>query len=192
MTAGSRRPAGPLDRLVRAALWEDRTGQDRTTRAILTAPRRAVGTVTAQARGTLSGMQPARAIARVAGLTLRSAKRDGDPIRRGSVVLVLRGDARKILAVERTLLNFLMHASGVATATARAVDRAGPLQVWGTRKTVPGLRDLQKAAIRHGGGSPHRRDLAAAFLVKNNHLALVPLPEAVRRARRAARPGESV
>jgi nicotinate-nucleotide pyrophosphorylase (carboxylating) len=192
MTPARSRPARPLDRLVRAALAEDRTGRDRTTRALLTVPVRAEGTVTAQARGTLSGMKAARAIARLAGLSLRAAKRDGDPVRRGSVVLVLRGDARKILAVERTLLNFLMHASGVATATARAIDHAGPLEVWGTRKTVPGLRDLEKAAIRHGGGTPHRRDLAAALLVKNNHLALVPLPEAVRRARRAARPGEPV
>jgi nicotinate-nucleotide pyrophosphorylase (carboxylating) len=108
----------------------------------------------------------------------------------------LEGDARRILAVERTLLNFLMHASGVATATAATVRRtkgaSRPLSVLATRKTLPGLRDLEKAAVVHGGGRPHRRDLAAAILIKNNHLALVPVAEAVRRARQAARPGEPV
>ncbi|HTP54478.1 MAG TPA: carboxylating nicotinate-nucleotide diphosphorylase [Thermoplasmata archaeon] len=192
MTTGRRRRDRPIDRLVRTALAEDRVDRDRTTRALLPGPVRAVARVSAQARGTLSGMEAARAIAHRAGLTVRRARRDGDRIRPGSVVLELRGDARRILSVERTLLNFLMHASGVATATADAVARGGPLAVWGTRKTLPGLRDLEKAAVGHGGGVPHRRDLAAALLVKNNHLALVPLPEAVRRARAAAGPGEPV
>ncbi|MGB6501622.1 MAG: carboxylating nicotinate-nucleotide diphosphorylase, partial [Thermoplasmata archaeon] len=129
------------------------------------------------------------------GLRVQRALRDGALVRAGTVVLELRGDARRIVSAERTLLNFLMHASGVATATARAVRgaRGGPgLEVWGTRKTLPGLRDLEKAAVGHGGGRPHRRDLAEGLLIKNNHLALVPLEEAVRRARRAARPGEAV
>jgi len=89
-----------------------------------------------------------------------------------------------------------MHASGVATATARAVRAAGrsrgALRVLATRKTLPGLRDLEKAAVVHGGGRPHRRDLASAILVKNNHVALVGLEAAVARARRSARPGEPV
>jgi nicotinate-nucleotide pyrophosphorylase (carboxylating) len=80
-----------------------------------------------------------------------------------------------------------MHLSGVATRTARAVAAArsggdGP-RVYATRKTLPGLRDLEKRAVVHGGGEPHRRDLASAVLVKNNHLAFVPIPEAVRRLR---------
>jgi nicotinate-nucleotide pyrophosphorylase (carboxylating) len=112
------------------------------------------------------------------------------------VVLRLRGDARRILAAERTILNFVMHASGVASATRRAVDAARgahpPLEVRATRKTLPGLRDLEKAAVVHGGGRPHRRDLSDAVLIKNNHLALVPLLEAVRRARARARPGERI
>lgn len=191
-------PADPGDaalrRTVRAALAEDRAGRDRTTRALFAGPVPAEGVVVAQARGVLSGMRAARLAARLGGLAVRRALADGAAVRPGTVVLVVRGDARRILAVERTLLNFLMHASGVATATARAVRAARggprPLRVYGTRKTVPGLRDLEKAAIRHGGGQPHRRDLAAGLLVKNNHLALLPLGEAVRRARRSCRPGE--
>jgi nicotinate-nucleotide pyrophosphorylase (carboxylating) len=153
-------------------------------------------TVTAQAAGVLSGMEAVRALARLSGLTVRSARPDATRLVPGRVVVRLTGDARRILAVERTLLNFLMHASGVATETARAVQGTRgarrPLEVWATRKTLPGLRDLEKAAVVHGGGRPHRRDLSDAVLIKNNHLALVPVAEAVRRARRAARRGERV
>ena len=150
----------------------------------------------AQAAGVLSGVEAARATARAGGLTVAGAMRDGSPVRPGTVVLRLRGDVRRILSVERTVLNFLMHASGVATATRTAVDGARgarrPLEVWATRKTLPGLRDLEKAAVVHGGGRPHRRDLSEAVLIKNNHLAVVPLTEAVVRARARARPGERV
>jgi nicotinate-nucleotide pyrophosphorylase (carboxylating) len=149
--------------------------------------------VIAQAEGVLSGMRAARATAGLAGLSVRYALADGRSVRPGTRVLVLRGDARRLLAVERTLLNMLLHASGVATATARAVRAAAggtrPLEIWATRKTLPGLRDLEKAAVVDGGGHPHRRDLSDGVLVKNNHLALVPLEEAVRRARRAATGG---
>ncbi|MGI0071829.1 MAG: carboxylating nicotinate-nucleotide diphosphorylase [Thermoplasmata archaeon] len=200
MTAGPDSGPGGGARAERAfarrALAEDRAHRDRTTRAVLPTAVPAEGRIVAQATGILSGIGPARAIARAAGLRVRSARGDGAPVRRGTAVLRLTGDARRILAVERTILNVLMHASGVASATARAVRAAGRdaprLEVWATRKTLPGLRELEKAAVVHGGGRPHRRDLADGLLVKNNHLVLVPLVEAVRRARAAARPGERV
>jgi len=189
-------PAGGTAELARRALAEDRADRDRTTRALFPVPVPAVARVVAQASGVLSGVAAARAVARAAGVRVTAARPDGARVRRGTVVLRLAGDARRILGAERTVLNLLMHASGVASATARAVRAAQGgrrrLEVWGTRKTAPGLRDLDKAAIAHGGGVPHRRDLSDALLVKNNHLALLPLPEAVRRARAAARPGERV
>jgi nicotinate-nucleotide pyrophosphorylase (carboxylating) len=182
--------------LARRALAEDRVDRDRTTRALRVGGIAAEGRVVAQARGVVSGLAFARAAGRALGLAVSLRRHDGDVVRPGDVVLRLRGDARRILAVERTVLNGLVHASGVASATARAVRNARggarPLEVWGTRKTLPGLRDLEKAAIVDGGGRPHRRDLADGILVKNNHLALVPLEAAVRRARAAARPGERV
>jgi nicotinate-nucleotide pyrophosphorylase (carboxylating) len=188
--------AGAERDLARRALSEDRARRDRTTRAVLPRAASAVATVEAQATGVLSGMSVAREIARTAGLRVSLVRPDGSRVRSGTVVLRLRGDARRVLSVERTLLNVLMHASGVATETERAVRAARgsvpALEVWGTRKTLPGLRDLEKAAIVHGGGRPHRRDLADALLVKNNHLAFVPLAEAVRRARARAKPGERV
>lgn len=182
--------------LARAALAEDRAAQDRTTRAVLPRAVPATARVVAQAPGVLSGVSVARALARAAGVRVVSARGDGHRLRRGEVVLTVRGDARRILSLERTLLNVLMHASGVATTTAAAVRAARggrhPLEVWATRKTLPGLRDLEKAAVVHGGGRPHRRDLADGLLVKNNHLALVPLAAAIRRARSAAGRGETV
>jgi nicotinate-nucleotide pyrophosphorylase (carboxylating) len=182
--------------LARRALAEDRAREDRTTRFVVRRAAPAEGVVIAQAPGILSGIEAARAVARAFHLTVVNARRDGRPVRPGTVVLRLRGDARRILAVERTVLNLVMHASGVATTTHRAVTAARgarrPLEVWATRKTLPGLRDLEKAAVVHGGGRPHRHDLAEAVLIKNNHLAFVPIPEAVRRARARARPGERV
>jgi len=189
-----RRPE--FDALARRALREDRAGRDRTTRFLLSRPLAAEARVVAQARGVLSGIAAARATARAQRLRIIVSRPDGSRVRRGMTVLRLRGDARRILAVERTILNFLMHASGVATATERAVAGARGadhrLEVWATRKTLPGLRDLEKAAVVHGGGRPHRRDLAEAVLIKNNHLALVPLTEAIRRARARSRPDESI
>lgn len=152
--------------------------------------------VSAQAVGVLSGMAAVRATARATGLGFVALCRDGSAVRPGTVVARLRGDARRILGAERTLLNFLMHASGVATATAHAVEgtrgSVPRLAVYATRKTLPGLRDLEKSAVVHGGGHPHRRDLSDAVLIKNNHLAFVPLERAIARARARARPGERV
>jgi nicotinate-nucleotide pyrophosphorylase (carboxylating) len=179
-------PAG-TDALLRRALEEDRWRHDITTRVLL--PKRVAGRarVTAQGRGVLSGLAAARELARLAGVRTSSRFSDGDPVRLGTVVLELSGDLRRILAIERTLLNLLMHLSGVATATAgvvRIARRVRPgFRIRATRKTLPGLRDLEKAAVVHGGGEPHRRDLSDAVLIKSNHLALVPLPVAVRRAR---------
>ena len=188
--------SGALERLARAALAEDRAGRDRTTRAVLPRAVPAEGRVVAQAGGVVSGLGAAVPVARRAGLRVVRSAPDGTRVRPGTVVLTVRGDARAILAAERTILNLLMHASGVATATARAVRAAGSgpgaLRVLATRKTLPGLRDLEKAAVAHGGGEPHRRDLSTAILVKSSHVDLVGLEEAVRRARGRSRPGEEL
>ena len=196
MPRTARRSRGPFGRLARSALAEDRAGRDRTTGALLPSAVPAEGRVLAQRRATLSGTVPAVAAARAVGLRVVRVAPDGSRVRPGEAVLVVRGDARAILSAERTILNLLMHASGVATATARAVRAARggrrALRILATRKTLPGLRDLEKAAVVHGGGLPHRRDLSDGILVKSNHLALVGVEEAVRRARRRARPGLAV
>lgn len=145
----------------------------------------------------LSGLRPALAVAKAAGLRARPLAHDGDRVRPGDRILRLEGPARALLASERTVLNLIMHLSGVATSTAKAVTAAGTrarhgIVVAATRKTLPGLRDLEKAAVVHGGGDPHRRDLASSILVKSNHLALVPLEETLRRITSRARGGRPV
>jgi nicotinate-nucleotide pyrophosphorylase (carboxylating) len=166
-----------LDRIVGAALREDRADLDLTTRLVLPKPVRARGAVIAQGRGILSGMAPAVRTAERLGLRVESPRPDGAWVAPGTSVLTVVGDARAILAAERTMLNFLMHLSGVATATHDAVRRAKAAHprvlVRATRKTLPGLRALEKQAVVDGGGDPHRADLASAVLVKNTHLELL-------------------
>jgi nicotinate-nucleotide pyrophosphorylase (carboxylating) len=193
----SKRPArAPYAALARVALAEDRSRADRTSRAVVPFPARARADVLAQAAGVLSGAEAASAVAVAAGVRVRRRLRDGRPLRRGQVVLSLEGEARRVLAAERTVLNLLMHASGIATLTARAVRAVRGsrprLEVWATRKTLPGLRDLEKAAVVHGGGRPHRRDLSDALLLKSNHLAFASFETALARLRRHARPGERI
>ena len=179
-------PPGTLA-ILRRALQEDRWTHDVTTSAVLRGQPRGRAQVIAQGTGVVSGLAAGRALARIAGLQSRTVLADGSPIHRGTVVLKLTGEVRRILAVERTLLNLLMHLSGVATltaATVRAAREGRPgFRIRATRKTLPGLRDLEKAAVVHGGGEPHRRDLSDAVLIKSTHLSLVPLRVAVQRAR---------
>ena len=172
--------------LIARALAEDRVGSDITTQALFPRAVRVRARVVAQSRGVVSGLAAAAELGRMTGVEVRPLVRDGSAVRARQPVLALAGDLRTILGIERTLLNLVMHLSGVATATRAAVRRsrgAGAPQVYGTRKTIPGLRALEKAAIVHGGGQPHRADLADAVLVKNNHLAFVGIPEAVERLR---------
>ena len=111
---------------------------------------------------------------------------DGDPIAADGVVATVRGPAAALLAGERTALNFLPHMSGIATLTQAFVAAAegAKIRITDTRKTTPGLRALEKYAVRIGGGANHRSDLASGMLLKDNHVALVgSVREAVRRAR---------
>lgn len=114
---------------------------------------------------------------------------DGAFVPAGASLLEVKGPARSILAVERTALNMLQHLSGIATLTAQYVDAVEgvPVRIVDTRKTTPGLRELQKYAVRCGGGYNHRIGLDDGILIKDNHLAIVgSIAEAVSRARVAA------
>jgi nicotinate-nucleotide pyrophosphorylase (carboxylating) len=112
---------------------------------------------------------------------------DGDAVAAGTTVAVARGRLAPILTAERTALNFLGHLSGIATRTRAFVDAAavggGHARIWDTRKTTPGLRSLEKAAVRAGGGANHRGNLSDWILLKDNHIALYGIADAVARAR---------
>jgi nicotinate-nucleotide pyrophosphorylase (carboxylating) len=120
---------------------------------------------------------------------------DGAAVTAGEKLAEVSGTLASILTAERTALNFLGHLSGIATLTARFVAAVaaagGELRVWDTRKTTPGLRALEKAAVRAGGGANHRGNLSEWVLLKDNHLALMPITDAVRAARRRW-PGRTV
>lgn len=111
---------------------------------------------------------------------------DGDSVLPGTVLAEASGGLASILTAERTALNFLGHLSGIATRTRRFVDAAaqgGSARIWDTRKTTPGLRSLEKAAVRAGGGANHRGNLSDWILLKDNHIALFGIADAVARAR---------
>jgi nicotinate-nucleotide pyrophosphorylase (carboxylating) len=112
---------------------------------------------------------------------------DGECVSAGGVIATVRGPFASILSAERTALNFLSHLSGVATLTDSYVQRAreggSAARVWDTRKTTPGLRALEKAAVRAGGGYNHRGNLSEAVLIKDNHLGGLSIADAVLRAR---------
>ncbi|WP_332449679.1 carboxylating nicotinate-nucleotide diphosphorylase [Methanoculleus sp.] len=147
--------------------------------------------VRAKDSGTVAGLAEAQALFEHFGVTVRARSLDGKPVAPGATLLELDGPARAILLVERTALNIIGRMSGIATRTREAVDAvraASPdVRVAATRKTAPGLRMLDKKAVVLGGGDPHRYTLSDMVLIKDNHLALVPLPEAVRRAKQQSR-----
>lgn len=165
-----------LDELVAVALAEDLGEQgDLTVAATVPADATATAALVAREAGTVAGMHAARAVFSAVDTRIVFTPRvaDGDRVEPGAVVATVSGQARVILTGERTALNLLSHLSGVATATARYVAAlAGTgCAVRDTRKTLPGLRALQKAAVAAGGGVNHRRGLDDGLLVKDNHAA---------------------
>jgi len=175
--------------VVRRALLEDlgRAG-DVTTDAIVPADATACVALVARSPGRLAGLDAALHAFRILDHSCRFELHlaDGADTTRGARIALVEGPARALLAAERTALNLLGHLSGIATATREVVARLEGLEtrVACTRKTTPGLRALEKYAVRAGGGSSHRYGLDDAVLIKDNHVALAGgVAEAVRRVR---------
>lgn len=165
-----------LEPHLRAALAEDVGPGDVTSELLVPADARGVATIRAKASGVLAGVDVARAVFALASdgsATVETALEDGAAVAPGDIVLVVRGNARALLVAERTALNFLIRLSGMATLTARFVEAVAGTgaSILDTRKTTPGWRYLEKAAVRAGGGENHRFALYDAVLVKENHLA---------------------
>jgi nicotinate-nucleotide pyrophosphorylase (carboxylating) len=189
-------PQVMLEPLVRSALLEDlgRAG-DITTDAIVPADLPARLALTARQPGVVAGLDLALLVFRLVQPRIAAAveRPDGSRLARGDVIATLSGPARGLLTAERVALNFLGHLSGIASSTAAIVEavRGTKASICCTRKTMPGLRALQKYAIRVGGGSNHRFGLDDAVLIKDNHLAIAGgIEPAVERAR--ARTGHMV
>ena len=161
-----------VDELVRAALAEDGEA-DVTSEPIFDADAVAGADVVTRRPGVAAGLPVATVVFETLGLSVKPLAADGDRIAAGDTLLSVEGPLLGLLRAERTALNFLTHLSGVATLTRRwadAVEDTGA-RVRDTRKTLPGLRALQKYAVRCGGGVNHRMSLQDAALIKDNHVA---------------------
>lgn len=191
------RPPGPtalqpdratVDAIVRRALAEDLTPLGDITSSLLDAERTVEAALVAREEGVLAGARCAHAAFELVEPSIEVAWHlvDGDVVGAGDVVATVRGRLVPVLTAERTALNLLGHLSGIASLTRRYVEAAataGGARIWDTRKTTPGLRVLEKAAVRAGGGANHRGNLSDWILLKDNHLIGIGIAEAVAAAR---------
>ncbi|MEO8908822.1 MAG: carboxylating nicotinate-nucleotide diphosphorylase [Gemmatimonadaceae bacterium] len=197
---GLRFPLTPKETtaVVAAALEEDDTSRDITTAATVLPDRGARCRLVARKPGVIAGLPLAKeAFTQLdKAVTIRVEHDDGSKVRPDTPVMFLSGHARGLLSAERVALNFMQRLSGIATLTAQyveAIEGTGA-HILDTRKTTPGLRRLEKYAVRAGGGLNHRMDLSSAVLIKDNHLAAVDgdIGSAVKRAREIAPTGIKV
>ncbi|MFO1073175.1 MAG: carboxylating nicotinate-nucleotide diphosphorylase [Geminicoccaceae bacterium] len=184
-------PSLLVEPIVRAALIEDlgRAG-DITTQAVVPAAARMTAVIASRQAGIVAGAEIGVLAFRLLepGMGIEVLRRDGESVAPGEAVLRLDGPARAVLTAERTALNLMSRLSGIATATARLVAAARPhkARITCTRKTTPGLRALEKHAVRAGGGANHRFGLDDAVLIKDNHIAVAGgVAPAIERARAA-------
>ncbi len=195
-----RHPMHPsISALIRAAITEDVGTGDVTSLYFIPENARSRAEIVAREPGIVSGAEIAASVFHEIdpALEVEVCIPDGSPFVRGDILLKSAGSTRSLLTAERTALNFLQRLCGVATQTKRYVEavKPHPVQVWDTRKTTPGWRLLEKAAVKHGGGTNHRMGLYDHAMVKDNHLAansdLKPLQTAIHKLR-AERPGVRV
>ncbi len=168
------------------ALAEDLTPLGDLSAGLIPEGTRASGTISARGDGVISGIACATETFRTVDdrLVVEWSVAEGEAVAAARTLAAIEGELASILIAERTALNFLMYLSGIATTTRRFVDAAtGPAGVWDTRKTTPGLRALEKSAVRAGGARNHRGNLADWIMLKDNHLLGTSVTEGVARAR---------
>lgn len=186
-----------VDRLIRFALDEDLPAHDVTTLALGLGDRRAEAVLLAKQACTLSGIEVARRVFAVVDprVSFEPYCRDGATVAAGTELALVAGAAGSLLAAERTALNLIQRLAGIATATRRLVEQVAGLScvVLDTRKTTPGWRLLEKAAVRDGGAANHRFSLSDGLLIKDNHVRLAGgVREAVAAVRSRTLPGARI
>ena len=186
-----------IDSVITAALKEDLPQGDITSESIIPEESRSEAIILAKEDGVLAGLDVARRVfAKIdSDLQFRKTKEDGQRFSAGEKLAVIRGSSISILKGERTALNFLQRMSGIATATWRFVQalEGTKTKILDTRKTTPGLRTLEKYAVKMGGGKNHRHNLSEMVMIKDNHLKLVgSISQAVQRAKERIKPGIKV
>jgi nicotinate-nucleotide pyrophosphorylase (carboxylating) len=186
-----------FDGIIQAALAEDMPDGDVTSESIIPPSAVSEAVLLAKETGVLAGLPIAQRVFELVDgrVAFQAKSEDGLPFRKGDILARLKGPSISLLKGERTALNFLQRLCGIATATRRFVDAVSgtKAKILDTRKTTPGLRRLEKYAVRMGGGENHRMNLSDMALIKDNHLRHVgSITEAVRRARENVRSGVKV
>ena len=170
-----------------AFVEEDAPYGDITTEAIIPPDTCCIAVIIAKEAGIICGLAEAGRLFAHFGVGVTMTCHDGAPINQGEVILSLQGNASRILLLERTTLNIIGRMSGIATKTKSYMDHIRShgmnCRVAATRKTSPGMRVLDKKAVMLGGGDPHRYSLSDGVLIKDNHLAMVSLPDAIASAK---------
>ena len=163
-----------LEELINRALAEDFANEDKTTLATISAEQTATAKVVSRKVGVVAGVNVAAAVFEIAGVSnIETVKKCGEPVAAGEIIMKVTGKTRSILSCERVALNLISHLSGIATVTKDWVEKiegTGAI-IRDTRKTNPGLRQLEKFAVRMGGGENHRMNLADSAIIKDNHIA---------------------
>src|SRR6266536_6435386 len=182
------KPSPRIIACIQQALLEDIGTGDVTTNSIVPADATIRGQIVAKQNGTVAGLDVAAAVFSLLDdrAIFQPQVSEGAALSTGTIVAHLSGSARAVLTGERTALNFVGRMSGIATLTRQFVDAVSGTNavILDTRKTVPGLRSIDKLAVRHGGGQNHRHGLYDMVLIKNNHIELAgSLNEAVSRVR---------
>lgn len=174
--------------MIRKLIKEDVGFEDITTNALIEVGLEAEAEIISKDDGIIAGVEVAEITCDDFNLDFKAYKLDGDKVVEDEVILSMKGDARHILLIERTLLNLMMRMSGIATTTYKLVQRARRYNpniiIAGTRKTTPGLQWWEKQAIRIGGGDTHRFRLDDCAMIKDNHISLIgDLEDAIKRVR---------
>ena len=182
--------------LIQLAIKEDLDGgEDITSNSTIPSDHTSVADYVTRSAGVISGLDVAIQVLHHVGISdVKAHVRDGDEVSAGTLILSARGSTRKLLLAERTSLNFLTHLSGIATLTrswVRAIEGTS-CKIRDTRKTTPGWRALEKAAVRDGGGTNHRLSLSDAALVKDNHIVAAGGVLKAFELVRAAHPGKEI
>lgn len=165
------------DKRIIENIYDDIGFEDITTNSLVPEDKWAQAEILCKEEGILAGMDVAHYILDEFGLKMSSTYLDGEEIHKGDIILEFEGKAKDILMVERTILNYLMHLSGIATIVKQTCDKVNEInpnvKVACTRKTTPGLQKLEKKAVEIGGGDTHRFKLDDCVLIKDNHIQVV-------------------
>ena len=185
-----------MQEIIDLALKEDHVSRDVTTNSLLEYDNPVLATVTAKEAGVISGIQPFIATFKTvdAGTSVKVLAGDGCQVQKGDVVMAIEGMESSILKAERTALNFLQRLSGIASLTKSFTDKLKPFHttLLDTRKTTPGMRYLEKRAVKHGGGTNHRLNLEDMAMIKDNHIEMAgSIPAAVQAIRKRF-PGKKI